>query len=320
MGSRIHQLHESPKTQLGHVDMMLAVFGIKYLQNLNSLANFVNAGTIRLRMLMMVKGVLTDITDFEHGERTAIDTRYADALADFLCLYANITTMKRSNTAHTAGTRSKASRELLGLIGGGFNGSRIRVLTLEAITPTFKTEYLTRLVSVVTDTLIIPSFPKPSTAKWTKTGPSVAHDFLGDQCGILGQILTSACVAVTFKELLADKDGTELDAAYMDWNMVAGKHHSRSMKYIDAPAKPIDNAMVMAGGESNVFNTRQHLFYSYAALEVYDPKLPTKTEIYTNSDRSPPYAGLCNQSALLVSWVRNDGDVEARPSSSGHEV
>ena len=92
-------------------------------------------------MLMMVKDVLTDITDFEHGERTAIDTRYADALADFLCLYANITTMKRSSTAHTAGTRSKAIRELLGLVGGGFNGSRIHVLTLYAITPTSKTEH-----------------------------------------------------------------------------------------------------------------------------------------------------------------------------------
>ena len=128
------------------------------------------------------------------------------------------------------------------------------------------------MVSVVTDTRIIQSFPKPSTAKWTKTGPSVAHDFLGDQCGILRQILTSACAAVTFKELLADEDGTELDAAYMDWNRVAGKHHSRSMKHIDAPAKPIVNAMVMVGDESNVFNTRRHLFYSYAALEVYDPK------------------------------------------------
>ena len=65
--------------------------------------------------------------------------------------------------------------------GCGSDEGLLIVYTLEPITPALRTSMTERISDLVIDIVIAPSFPIPSTAKWTKTGPANDRVILGNQ-------------------------------------------------------------------------------------------------------------------------------------------
>ena len=67
--------------------------------------------------------------------------------------------------------RSSLIREYFRIVNGGFSTNRIVVKThLLCTAELFETTVQT-LTKLITDAMVAPIFPTPSTAKWTKTGP-----------------------------------------------------------------------------------------------------------------------------------------------------
>jgi len=224
----------SHQTMLCVLDMSFAVFGASFIKGMHSSVCFINKGTHRLRMLLMVRPWVEKAVDIQHGMRNPIDALYASELTEYLTLWHDVSTptqkrKRRKKTPH-ASKQADGISKYFRLVHEGYHSTRMVVKTLEPITPALRARVVDEITDAVSDHMVFTQFPCPSTAKWTKTGPANDRFVFASQNDVLNGVLDMSTGKMQFK-LNIEVDERELDASWAEWNKVTGSQHKTAKEF-----------------------------------------------------------------------------------------
>jgi len=83
---------------LSHLDMAFAVFGGEFVKALHAIATFLNAGTHRLRLLMVVEEFVAQHLKIEYGVQDEADQLYSEECTKYFTLWSDISTPSRKRS------------------------------------------------------------------------------------------------------------------------------------------------------------------------------------------------------------------------------
>ena len=235
---------------LGHMDVLLAVFLPDYLYSLNNMANFLNSGTTRLRMMISVRDVLSDVVELMPGSPLAVDVRYRDECKSYFLFWDAVTsgthrirkmgadgTVKETNKFINNGQRVKAIEGMFDKLGGGFHVDSQKLLIYvgaKQITEELRLQLIEPLAIDIIEATIRPQFPKGSKHKWTKTGPCNDRLFLSSQGGLLSKVVKRSVGKLKWEEKVCDANGDQFDddAQYMEFQAKIGKTYKSTDRFL----------------------------------------------------------------------------------------
>jgi hypothetical protein len=304
------------QTMLGHIEMIVSVFGASFLKAMHKTATFLNLSTHRLRMMLTLRDVLFGLIVLRQGTPPAVDVKYAEEVKGYLGRWAEVTAGEASrkrrkmrrrkgaskpNACKWAGGRRKTSIEgFFTELHGGFDLKSPNFYVYigdEIETVELKTAIVEKVYEHVCNGMLISMVPTPDSAKWLKTGPSSDRLFLLAQGRLLGTLITRGLGRLVYQEQM-EVDDVELDRSFAEWHAVAGSYFKATKAYVcdDVTLAKLPSFLIC--DERNRYLQHKHLHYGYATLS-YSPSEPTRMQVYTNPKRSPVYKAACSDSAIM---------------------
>ena len=185
---------------------------------------------------------------------------------------------------------------------GGFSTNRIVVKThLLCTAELFETTVQT-LTKLITDAMVAPIFPTPSTAKWTKTGPCNDRFIFCSCNSILPELTERGLSKLQFEEQsIVEDDAKVLDTTQIEWKRVANKQSKVTLRFLRDPDYKATVVAFAITDESSRYLTQQHLYHGYKPFdaEYLEVGAPSTLEIYIIDQRSPIYAALSNLASIM---------------------
>ena len=302
------QIQNGAAQMLGHMDVVVAVFGATWLHLIYDTTSFFNSSSHRLRMLISVRAHLE--AHVRAGVQSASDAQYARECISYLSRWMEVTLQLRTKrrkakkTQKAVGAESGAAdsprvdliRKYFSIVIGGYSTNEIIV---KEVTPAV----LDELAEIIIDSMTAPTFETPSSAKWTKTGPAVDRLFYCCQNNVLAFLAHRGLSKLQFEEtvIVDDDDGkVELDKSYAQWRAVEGTRRKQQMALLADVDEKVKFAIFIVSNESSRYVCHVQMFWSRMPHGMRKLGDPTALLTFVYDKRSPVVQGLCHLAAILL--------------------
>ena len=160
-----------------------------------------------------------------------------------------------------------------------------------------KVKYTHQVSDLITDLMLAPKFPVPSTGKWDKTGAACDMLFLSFQNNFLAGCMEIGLERLNYSERVV-VDEMELEQTTAEFNRVVGVKAKDARAFSRNKEDKISLAKFIIIDEPSSYLVHKHLQYAHMPLQ-YVKGQPTPVHVWANDKRSPIYQSLLGCSAIM---------------------
>ena len=285
---------------VGHMDMVLAIFGKKLLGSLYHVSRFHNIGCNRLRCIEGTR-LRFDPAKFviKAGKQNTTWKSCAAELVGLLRKFEKHNEEDQAGTRRRKTTPSQRPSDLVerycGIVICDYHDSDIIIETTKPDTPDVRFAFHEELVEIQLKLNLVQA-QEPSTGKWTKTN-LCCHQQLGKQLNNnQKEVFTLALGKISFKVQTEEHDFDQED--FLHYNKCASKSQNQALGYLSCADDRAFTVILTICDEHFVTSTKWLMKVSATSPE-FDADKSSPFERWACDRRGPPYRAQCNCSHLM---------------------